>query len=400
MLILGLIFLMVVLILSATLFARVANFLRFGSNSILREQAVNLAEAGIDNAIWQLNKTAGNCPSPYCGTEQVVGTTGSFIVTIQDKTASLKTITSTGYIPNATTPRAKRTIKTDVLVSSETVSFRYAVQVGTGGVDMSNSSIINGNVYTNGSIIGANSSRIKGDAYAVGTINDPPCTPSPPAPAPGCIEHESQPPSQIPDITAIVSDAKTAAETGGIINCAETPSLCTIDAVGEANVGPKKYINGDLSITNNITATLKGPIWIENNDFSMSQGNTILKLDESFGSNNVAIIVDGTIDLTQGGTFQPTSATPKGYIMLVSNSTSNQAIQISQSGSAAIFYSLNGGAQLSQSASVTSLVAQTLTMTQNSQLTYDSGLASASFTTGPGGSWQVKRGTYRFTSSP
>ena len=104
-LVLALIFLAVILVLSASLIAQVAGFLRFGSNSILREQATNLAEAGIDYTIWQLNKTAGAYDGPE--TDKPIGTTGTFSTTIQEKTSSLKTITSTGYIPNATTPRAK-----------------------------------------------------------------------------------------------------------------------------------------------------------------------------------------------------------------------------------------------------------------------------------------------------
>ena len=142
-LIIAAIFLTVILILTAALFTRVAGFLRFGSNSILREQATNLAEAGVDNAIWQLNETAGT----YTGESNTpLGTTGTFTVTIQEKTPpnpQLKTIVSTGYIPNATSPRAKQTIKVDAQVNSEGASFRYATQTLEGGITMSNSSRIN-----------------------------------------------------------------------------------------------------------------------------------------------------------------------------------------------------------------------------------------------------------------
>lgn len=382
--ILSMVFLTFITVVSTALLSRAAGYLRFGANNLRGNQARNLAEAAIEKALWQLNETAGS----YTGeTNTQLGTIGTFDIQITDKTQILKTITATGYVPNSAEPRSKRTIKVDAYVSTETISFRYAVQVGTGGVDMANSSTINGNVYTNGSITGANSTLIKGDAYAVGTISDPPCT------LPDCTEHESQPASEMPEITAIVSTAKTTAEAGGIVDCAITPALCTIGTNG--NIGPKKYINGNLVINNNATVTMKGPVWVYNANFSMAQGSTTLKLDDSFGSNNVGMIVDGTIDLTQGGIFQPTNASPKGYIMLVSNFNGNPAIKISQSGSTAIFYSLYGGAQLSQSANVTSLVAQTLTMTQSSQLTYDSGLSSTQFTSGPGGSWQPKKGTYR-----
>ncbi|OGD94354.1 hypothetical protein A2697_00015 [Candidatus Curtissbacteria bacterium RIFCSPHIGHO2_01_FULL_41_44] len=392
-LIIAAIFLTVILILTAALFTRVAGFLRFGSNSILREQATNLAEAGVDNAIWQLNETAGT----YTGESNTpLGTTGTFTVTIQEKTPpnpQLKTIVSTGYIPNATSPRAKQTIKVDAQVNSEGASFRYATQTLEGGITMSNSSRINGSVYSNGNIAAGvgGSQVITGDAWAVGNIDEPPIdvmgTTNPgasPQPAP----------------TVDYDFWKDKADDGGITTCSPK---CTIDYA--TPIGSQKYV-GDLEITGNVTVTMNGPIWVAKDgfgnggNFSMSQGLTKLKLNEGFGSNGTVLIADGNIDLTQGGTLEPTSASPKGYIMLVTTSTDSTAVQISQSGATGIFYALVGGGVLSQSAHVASLIAKTLTMTQSSTLDYDTGLASATFSVGPGGSWQIKKGTYRFTSSP
>src|SRR3990167_6759005 len=76
MMIIAIIFLAVILILSAALFTSVAGFLRFGSNSILREQATHLAEAGVDYAIWQLNETAGSFNPQPPNDEFALGTTG------------------------------------------------------------------------------------------------------------------------------------------------------------------------------------------------------------------------------------------------------------------------------------------------------------------------------------
>ena len=139
--------------------------MRFGSNPILREQASNLAEAGVDYAIWKLNETGGS----YTGESNIaVGTTGVFTVQIQEKSPpnpQLKTIIATGFVPDSTNPRAKRTIKLDTSIDSTTIEFRYAVQVGDGGVDLENSSRINGTVYTNGSGTGFGSFPIKSAAF-------------------------------------------------------------------------------------------------------------------------------------------------------------------------------------------------------------------------------------------
>ncbi|KKS96741.1 hypothetical protein A3B05_00170 [Candidatus Giovannonibacteria bacterium RIFCSPLOWO2_01_FULL_43_160] len=60
------------------------------------------------------------------------------------------------------------------LLNSDGVSFYYGVQVGDGGLEMSNNSTINGNVFSNGSIVGSNGTIITGDAIVAGGINTNP----------------------------------------------------------------------------------------------------------------------------------------------------------------------------------------------------------------------------------
>lgn len=394
-LIVAIIFLAVVLVLASTLFTRVANFIRFGATSILREQASNLAEAGIDHTVWQLNESAGACAS--CGTEIYVGTTGSFITTIVNKSANVKTITSTGYVPNSSQPRGKRTIKVDVAVSTTSISFHYAVQTDEGGVNMANSARINGTVYSNGSISGSGSSSIGGDAYAVSFITSPD-----PSVDVGFNKYPFSSPQPMP--TFDYQTWRDAAADGGTIDCSVTPSQCNIDG-GTATIGPKKYI-GDLTISNQAVVTVNGPIWVAKDIFgnggnvTVRNGNTEVNIAQSFGSNGTVWVSDGDVRVEQGAAFKPTNATPPGYLLVATSSTSSTAMSIGQSGANAVFYALEGNAELSQTAQVNSLTAYRLTMTQSSILNYDSGLASAIFTSGPGGSWQIKRGTYKFTSSP
>lgn len=383
MLILAVIFLAVVLILATSLFTRTAGFLRFGAISVQKEQATNVAEAGIDKALWQLNQTAGS----YTGeTDTALGTTGTFTVTITNKAASLKTITATGYIPDSTNPRAKRTIKVDALISSEQIAFNYAVQVGTGGVTMSNSATVNGTVYSNKtgvSIQGYNSSQINGNAYAVGTIS----TPDPNVTG---TRFENQPASVMPTVN--YGSWKDQAAAGGVLNCP-----CNYSNFDEVTLGPKK-LDGDLTVSNTAIVTMTGPLWVTGNVNVSNSGK--IKLDQSFGSNGTVLVTDGIVTVSNTGLFEPTSASPKGYILVATTSTNSNAVIISNQGVNAIFYALDGGASLANQAHVTALVANTLTMTNNAILTFDQGLASAQFSGGPGGSWQIKKGTYRFTSSP
>ncbi|KKT45959.1 MAG: hypothetical protein UW37_C0036G0004 [Candidatus Gottesmanbacteria bacterium GW2011_GWA2_44_17] len=354
MMIIAIIFLAVILVISAALFARVAGFLRFGSNSILREQATNLAEAGIDYAIFKLNETAGS----YTGTgvtEVTVGTIGSFTTTVQEKNPpnpQLKTITSTGYIPNKTNPRAKRTLKVDVLISAESIG----------------------------------SSKIDGDAYTVGTITTP-------DPTVTGTKYQNQPASEMP--TVDYQYWKNQAEAGGTTNC--PAGLCKYDG-GVHNLGPRKLV-GKLELANSAYVTMDGPIYVTG-DVEV-HNSAVLKLNDNFGSNGSVLIADGTITVRNDGELQSTNATPKGYILAVTTSTDpNQAISIRNRGVNAIFYALDGTAEMRNNAKVTALVAKQLIIRNSASLDYDSGLASAQFSSGPGGSWQIKRGTYRFTISP
>src|SRR3990167_9414719 len=143
--IIALVFLAVVLIIASSLFSRVADFIRFGSRSVEKEQATQLADAGIDYATQRLNDLAGAYPDlDGEGTDTQTLSTGEVVITVDNKSQNLRTITATGYIPNSTNPRAKRTVKADVIIDSQQISFHHAVQVLEGGVDMANSSLITG----------------------------------------------------------------------------------------------------------------------------------------------------------------------------------------------------------------------------------------------------------------
>ena len=388
MLIIAVIFLAVILIMISTLFSRVASYVQFGSNSIMREQAVNLAEAGVDNTIWQLNVNAGSCPAITCSNEISVGSTGTFKVTIANKTSELKTITSKGCIPNCTNPRSTKTIRVDTLIGTDTISFKYAVQVGTGGVDMENSSLIGGtnggNVYSNGDITGSGSSKINGDAYAVGSISSP-------DPEVTGTKHPGASPQPMPieDPSSFYQEWKVAAEAIQITNC--PGGTCSYTSGSPSLKG--KY-GGNLILQNSAQAVMDGTIWVTGN--VTVKNSASLKLNDSFGSNGSVLITDGNVDTDNSGGFIATNANPKGYILIVTTSTATSgAITVKNTGVNAIFYALDGGAIMQNSAQVTALVAKQLNIKNSATLTYDQGLAGAQFSSGPGGSWQIKKGTYR-----
>lgn len=394
-LILAIIFLAVILILTAAMFSKVSSFLRFGNISAQASQATALAEAGIDNTLWLLNSNGGSCPAA-CTAETALGTIGTFKVTIVDNSVNLKTVTSTGYIPNSTNPKAKRTVKVQVNIDNDQIAFHFAAQTGDGGLYMSNSAKINGSVYSNGNIYygGTGSSmKIHGSAYAAGPIID-----SPPITIDDGPPHPNASPEPLPTVDYAHWEEESI-KTADIVTCSPT---CTINS--SQSIGPRKYI-GDVTIQGNITVTVEGPIWITGN-FLIGTGNATVQPDPGFGSNGVILMVgdptnpaSGKVSYEQGGTFETTGATPPGYILVVSRSTADDAIKIAQSGATAIFYALDGGAQMTQAASVAALVAKRVEMSQTASLTFISGLGDTRFSSGPGGSWVVKKGTYKQTFS-
>ncbi|OGE10149.1 hypothetical protein A3A60_00595 [Candidatus Curtissbacteria bacterium RIFCSPLOWO2_01_FULL_42_26] len=386
-LIIAIVFFAVILVLVAALFSQVGIFLGFGSRGRMAEQATALADAGVERALYMLNQTAGN----YYGdlTELPLGTTGTFFITVVDKGQYLKGIVATGYVPNSTNPKSQRTIKVDAIIDSANITFRYAVQVGTGGVEMENSSTINGNVYSNAGITGSGTSTINGDAYAVGTISSP--DPFVTGTKRAC-PTDCQPASQMPTID--YDFWKDKADDGGETNCAG--GTCTYSS-DTTNIGPRKIV-GNLVVSNTAIINIQGPIWVTGN--VTVQNSAQIKLDSSFGSKGTVLITDGKVSTANSGTFVPTSANPKGYILVVTTSTLNDAVKIQNSGVNAVFYALDGGADLENTAQVTALVAKRLELENSATLNYDTGLANSSFTTGPGGSWGVKKGTYKFVANP
>lgn len=131
--------------------------------SIETEKATALAEAGVDKALVYLNKTGGT----YNGEEETLYGDGSFSVAIGNIDESNKILQVTGYIPNKTNPKIKRTISAQASKGMG-VAFVYGLQVGNGGLTLGNGSTINGSIYSNGNIIGGNNANLKGDVYVAG----------------------------------------------------------------------------------------------------------------------------------------------------------------------------------------------------------------------------------------
>jgi hypothetical protein len=129
--------------------------------STMSAQAIALADAGLDNALYQMNQNQS-----FVGESNITLGNGVYTTVITSIGSNSKTITSTGYIPNSSNPVVSRTVKVTVNIGQTNISFRYGVQVGNGGFLMNGGSVLNGSIYSNGSIIATNGVTITGGAIA------------------------------------------------------------------------------------------------------------------------------------------------------------------------------------------------------------------------------------------
>lgn len=165
----GTIFLLALIIGAVILTVSTGFFNYFGAvihserSSLAGSQALAIAEAGIDKAVYELNQS-----SSYSGESNTALGNGAFSVSVASINGNTKRLTVTGVVPNTASPAATKTIQVTVSINSSVVSFRYGIQAGDGGVSMSNGASIIGNLFSNGNVTG--SGTITGDAtVAVGT---------------------------------------------------------------------------------------------------------------------------------------------------------------------------------------------------------------------------------------
>ena len=176
-----------------------------------------------------------------------------------------------------------------------------------------------------------------------------------------------------------ITEWKNAASDGGTYN-----GNYTINSTS-ASLGPIK-INGNLTVTNNGVLTVTGTIWVTGT-ISFSNNATV-KLSSGYGSSSGMIISDGAQTLSNNVVFQG-SGTSGSYIMTLSTSSSSSAISISNNARAVIAYAPNGTIAFSNNAGAKEAVAKTISLGNNAVITYDSGLASVDFISGPSGSWAI-----------
>lgn len=282
--------------------------------------------------------------------------------------------------------------------------FNFKTWLGT-GVNAIDNFTIYGNAHANT----ITNTKICGDAYYqtidtassnfLASPTNPTCS-NPLTPGtgyPGSVDPAVQ---TMPVSDGNISQWRNDASAGGTFNDA---AHCT--PADGAILGPA-HLNCDLTVSNGKTITIAGPIWVEGN--ILLDNNAKLILDPSFGTGSAVILADYPADTTLKGTIRTTNGVvicgsagydsgtgqcnPSGgsFIMMLSTySGTSKALAIENNVEGGIFYAAYGSAELENNASVKEIIAYKLELENNVTIVYESGLANANFTSGPGASWKI-----------
>lgn len=373
-------------------------------NNIYSAQAYYAAEAGIEDALLRLNKEMN-----FSKTNSFPVGNGTATIEIADPIGGSRTITSSGDVSNRI--RKVRAIRA---MTTEEVNFYYGAQIGDGGMTMGNGSEIQGNVFSNGSVIGggnitgtvkvaSDNNKIQnlsigGDAYAyscydcsipngvlyywgsnnncgTGALTDP-------------VSSKSLP---ISDETIAVwqNEASCNNDPGCIFS-----GNYTVPQNTTAYLGPKK-IEGDLILENNATLVVTGTIWVAGDGITtdgkiLPGNNAEIKLDSSFGSTSGVVLANGQIKV-QNNVKLTGSGMGGSYLMLLSTYDSSliSAIDVLNNAEGAILYAANGILHLHNNIEIGEGTAYRVVLDNNAVIQYESGLEDTAFSSGPGGSWTI-----------
>lgn len=151
------------------------------------------------------------------------------------------------------------------------------------------------------------------------------------------------------------------------------------------NMGPRKIV-GNLTVTGGATLVLDGTLWVTGM-LTINGGSTV-KLASGYGATSDAVLVNGRIALSGGGTATG-SGTTGSYILLVSQSTASNAISQDGGSGAVILVAQNGTVSLTGGVSAKQVTGYEISISGGSSVTYESGIANLNFSSGPSGSWNI-----------
>jgi len=379
-----------------------------GSNRlIISKKSYFITEAGSEDLSYRVIKS-----KPYSSTE-VLSLDGFTATTTVVNTVGLdKEIITTGDASNN-----KRKIKI-TLTTDSGAAFFYGVQSGAGGTEIGNGTTFSGSLYSNGPIEGENNlvygtvvsagpfglienihatgtayahtikdSTVDKDAYYQNVINTTVSGIS----YPGSVDKPILP---MPVTDTMVQDWEDSAATNVVSGCSGgNLTISSATTTGPAKIPCNLILNANLTLT--------GPVWVEGN---ITLGSSDIFVDASLGANSVALLADkpsdrlnsGRITMTNGATFTG-SGNPLSYVFLTSMNSSSEnggivkAIDVNNNLNGDLFvYAPHGYINIWNGATLIGMAGYKIDIKNNAAITYETGLASMLFESGPSGGFSVK----------
>lgn len=307
----------------------------------------------------------------------------------------------------------------------EGATFNFGVQSDTGGILMENSSSIDGNAFSNGTIQGSGSNFINGDAISAGplgeidgvhtavdsrahTIRDSTVdgdayyfdestlisTFVGGSTHPGS---EDQATTTMPLSDEEIDVLKADAEAGGITVCSGTLIINS-----NQTIGPQKY-TCNLEIRNNPVITLGGAIWVEG-DINLRNSPSFV-IDPAIASEgqSIPIVADNESNRTTSSKiiFQNSGyfdgGEDGGYVVFISqnedaeNGGTNVAISIENGATGDVLvYAAHGEVLLRNNVDLKEVTAYLVHLQNSAEVKYETGLLNVNFTSGPGASFNLE----------
>ncbi|MEK7478175.1 MAG: hypothetical protein AAB645_02290 [Patescibacteria group bacterium] len=368
-----------------------------------------LAESGVEDVVYRLKNN------------QAVSTTE--VIKLGNKSATT-TITDVAFDKQVKgTGNANQNIRKVLatITIGEGASFNFGVQSEQGGFKMENSSSVKGNLYSNGRVEGSGSSIIYGDVVSAGptglisgieatgtayahTIQSSQISKDAyyqsisGSTVGGQLFPNSpdQATSSLPISDSLIDEWEQAAAAGTVIS-----SPCPYKIISDTTLGPAK-ITCDLEISGSPAVKLTGVVWVTGN--ITVENSPEISIDPSLGDRSLAVIADNPSDrLTSSMIDNNNSAVFKGsggansYILLISQNKSAEtggganAINTSNSANGELLlYAGHGRISVNNSADLRQITAYVIHLQNSATVSYKTGMSSILFTTGPGGTWNLK----------
>ena len=196
----------------------------------------------------------------------------------------------------------------------------------------------------------------------------------------------------MPISDAQIQEWSTTAQSGGVISG-------NYSITGTEVLGPVK-IDGDLTLEIDATLILTGPIWVKGN--ITLRNNTTVQVNSSLGNAGTVLFADnpdnpsasGIVTISNNTNVIGNGNTNSYPLIMTTSSNLSGAMYVNNNSAGAIYYASQGSIEVSNNAGGNQITGYKVHLNENAVITYQSGLANAAFSNGPGGSWNFSPGSY------